>query len=82
MLIKAYINQSVIATPAVSVYDAGYISLASNDGLERGFGGIWDNFSVDTVSSLEQAEDHCFAARATTTQTSHSPGAKVGFIGF
>ena len=82
VFIKAYVNQSVIATPAVSVYNASYISLASNNGLERGFGSIWDDFCVDTVASLEQTKDDRFAACTAPTQASHPPGTKVRLIGF
>ena len=53
VLVKAHINQSIVATPAICVDDAGNIRLASNDGLQRAFGGMGHDLCIDAAASLE-----------------------------
>lgn len=81
VLCKADIHQSVIATPAIRVNDAVGIDLAADDGLQRGFGGIGDDFGVDAVIALEQTKDNGLAASASATLATNASGAKVGLIG-
>ena len=38
MLIKAHINQAIVAAPAIGMNHASYIRLASDDGLQDRFG--------------------------------------------
>jgi len=47
MLVKADVHQPVVATPAVGVDDAVDVGLAPDDGLQRGFGGVGNNFRMD-----------------------------------
>ncbi len=60
VLVKANINQPIVATPATCVDDACNASLASNNGLQRAFGGIWLDLRVDAVASFKQTENHSF----------------------
>lgn len=82
MLIKANINQAVITTPAISMDDTVRINFTSNNGLQRGFGGIRHDFCVDLIATFEQAKDDCFASRSPAPFTPHTASAKVGLIGF
>ena len=50
------------------------IHLAPNNGLQRGFGGIGDDFGINAVATFEQAKDDGFAIRAThRLQTTLTP---------
>lgn len=82
MLVKAHINQAVIATPAIGVDDAGDVSAPPNDGLQCAFGGIRDDLGVDAVTALEQAKDDGLAASAAPAQAAHPAWAEVRLIGF
>ena len=81
VLCKADVHQSVIATPAIGVNDAVGIDFAADDGLQRGLGGIGDDFGVDAVIALEQTKDNGLAASTSATFASNASGAKVGLIG-
>ena len=82
VLVKAHVHQPVVASPAISVNDAGNVGLAPDDGLQGAFGGIGHDLGVDTVASLEQTKDHRLAARAAAAQAAYAPGTEVGLIGF
>ena len=56
VLCQAQINQPAVAWPAIGVDDAAGVSFALDDGLQRGSGGIGDDFGIDTLPSLEQAK--------------------------
>lgn len=64
VLLQANVHQSVIATPAIGMNDAVGIDLAADDGLQRGFGGIGDDFGVHAVIALEQTKDDGLASGA------------------
>jgi len=58
MLVKTDVYQPVVAAPAIGVDDAVVdVGLAPDDGLQRGLGGVGDNFGVDAAVAFEQAED-------------------------
>ena len=86
MPINPDIHQAVITPPAIGVDNAVGVDLAADDGLQRGFGGVWDDLGVDAVTALEQTKDDRFAADlellATSTLATNAFGAKVGLIGF
>lgn len=82
MFVKANINQSVVTAPAVGVDDAGYVSLASNDGLQRAFGGIGHDLCVDALTTFEQAKYNGLAASAPTAKSAHAARTEVRLIGF
>jgi len=82
MFVKTDIHQSVVAAPTVGVDDAADVGFASDDGLQRGFGGIGDNFRVDAIAAFEQTEDDGLAIRATPTFAAYPSGTEVGFVGF
>jgi len=82
MFIKTDVYQPVVATPAIGVDDAVNVCPAANDGLQRGFGGIGDNFGVNAITPLEQTEDDGFAKRATPSFAPDAPGTKVRFVRF
>jgi len=54
MPINPDIHQAVITPPAIGVDNAVGVDLAADDGLQRGFGGVWDDLGVDAVTALEQ----------------------------
>lgn len=82
VLLQTQINQPIVASPAIGMDDAAGIDLASDDGLQRGFGGIGNDFGVNTVAAFEQAKDDGLAAGATPAFASDALGAEIGFIGF
>ena len=53
MLVKAHINQTIVAAPAISVDDACYIGFTSDDGLQYGLGGVGNNFCINAAAALE-----------------------------
>ena len=82
MPINPDIHQAVITPPAIGVDNAVGVDLAADDGLQRGFGGVWDDLGVDAVTALEQTKDDRFAACSTPALATNAFGAKVGLIGF
>ena len=82
VLFQADVNQAIVARPTVGMNDAVGVNFASNNGLQRGFGGIGHDFCVDAVSLFEQAKDDGLATCATPTLAANTPGTKVGLIGF
>jgi len=82
MLVKADIHQPVVATPAIGVDDAVDVGFAPDDGLQRGLGGIGDDFGVDAIAALEQTEDDGLSIGSPTTFAAYTSGTKVGFVGF
>jgi len=81
MPVKADIHQSIVATPAVGVDDAVDVSLASDNGLQYGFGGVGYDFGVNAIVVLEQAENDGLAICAVPTLTTHRSGTEAGFTG-
>ena len=47
VLFQADVNQAIVARPTVGMNDAVGVNFASNNGLQRGFGGIGDDFGID-----------------------------------
>ena len=82
VFVKAHINQAIVATPTICMDDAGNVGFASNDGLQRAFGGIWHDLRVDAVAPLEQTEYNCFSTCSAPTQSAYAAGAKIRFIRF
>ena len=82
VLFQADVNQAIVARPTIGMNDAVGVNFASNNGLQRSFGGIGHDFCVDAVSSFEQAKDNNLATCATPTLAANTSGTKVGFIGF
>lgn len=77
VLVQTPINQPIVASPAIGVDDAIGVNFATDDGLQRGFGGIWDDFGINAVATFEQAKDDGFATRTTPTPAPDALGAKV-----
>ena len=82
MLVKADIDQAVIAAPAVRVNHAGNIGLASDDGLKDDLGGIRNDFRINVLAAFEQTKDHRLLTRATAAKSANPARSKVGLIGF
>jgi len=82
MPVKADVHQPIVATPAVGMDDAADVSFAPDNGLQRGFGGIGDDFGVNAIIAFEQAKNDRFAQRAPSAFAANPPCAKVRFIGF
>lgn len=81
VLVIAEIDQAVVAAPAIGVEDGLGADLTANNGLERGLGGIRDDFGVDLISAFEQTKDDGFAARAPAPLAAHATRAEIGFVG-
>jgi len=82
MLVKADVHQPIVATPAVGVDDAVDVGLAPDNGLQRGLGGVGDDFGVDAITAFEQTEDDGLAIGSSPTFAAYPSGSKVGFVGF
>ena len=65
VLSQAQINQPIVTSPAIGMDDAVGVHFAADDGLQRGFGGIGDDFDIDTIPPPPQAKDDGFATCAT-----------------
>ena len=82
VLLQTQINPSIVASSAIGVNDAVRIHFTPNNGLQRGFGSIGDDFGINAVVTFEQAKDDGFAIRATPAFAPDTLGAKIGLIGF
>ena len=82
MLFVPQVNQAVVSTPAIGVYDALDVHLSSNDGLQSGLSAIGYDFGVDSASPLQDAKDRRFPRCAPSSPSPYTPCAKVGFINF
>jgi len=82
MLVKADVHQSIVAAPAIGVDDAVDVGFAPDNGLQRGLGGIGDDFCVDAIAAFEQTKDDGLAIGSSPTFATYPLGAKVGFISF
>ena len=82
VLVKTHIDQAVIAAPAVGVNHAGDVGLASDNGLQDGFGGIGNNFRVNVLTSLEQPEHDRLLTRSSPPKPAYPAWSEIGFIGF
>ena len=82
MLLIAYINQAVIATPAIGMNDAFDADSASDNRLKRGTAAIRHDLCIDLALALEDAKDNGFTARATTSESFDTARPEVAFINF
>ena len=80
VLIKANVDQTIIATPAIGVDDAQRVSFASDNRLQGTFRSIWNNLRVHLITAFKQSKDDGFTASASSTLTTHSTWAKVRLI--
>jgi len=78
----ADIDQTLVASPAITMDDAVDRDMPPNNLLQRGFSGIRDNLRIDPAIALEDAEDDGFRPSATTAFTPNSPRTEVGFVDF
>jgi hypothetical protein len=58
------IDETIIAAPAVRVNHTLRLDLSPDDGLQRGFGTIRDDFGIDFPVAFEDAEDNRFTIGA------------------
>ena len=57
VLVKADVDQAVIATPTIGMDDGARVDLAPDHCLQRGFGAIGDDFGVDLALAFQDTED-------------------------
>ena len=67
MLLIAYINQAVIATPSIGMDDTFDADSTSDDRLKRGTAAIRHDLGVNLALAFEDAKDNGFTACATTS---------------
>ena len=82
MFAITYINQAIVATPAVRVDDALQLDSAPDHRLERGFRAIWNDFRVNVTVPLKDAEDYGFAKSTPASFAFDATGAKERFVDF
>ena len=82
VLIVADIDQAFVAGPTVGVHHGVRGDFASNNGLQRGFFAIRNDFGVDAIAAFEESEDDSFTTGTATAFTTNASGAKVRFVGF
>jgi hypothetical protein len=80
VFIKANVDQTIIATPAIGVDDAQRISFASDNCLQGSFGRIRNNLRVNLIASLKQPKDNRFTSCTTASFAPHSAWTKVRLI--
>jgi len=82
MLVKSDVHQPIVAAPAVCVDDAVDVSFAPDNGLQRGFGCVGDDFRVDAIAAFEQTEDDGLAIGSTPAFATYPSSTEVGLVGF
>ena len=80
MPINANIYKPIVATPSICMDHAVGVDFASNNGLQRGFGGVGDDLGVDAVTSFEKAKHNGLAACSATSLASNAFWPKVRLI--
>lgn len=78
----ADIDQTLIASPTVTMDDAVDRDMTSNNLLQRGFSGIRDDLRIDPAIALEDTEDDGFRSGTATSFTPYSPRTEIGFVHF
>ena len=63
----AKVDEAVVASPAIGVDDAAAVHLPSDNGLQRAFFGVGNNFGVHFPIALEDAKDDSLRPCATST---------------
>jgi hypothetical protein len=82
VLIKADIDQSVIAAPSIGMdYGIGRY-MPTNNGLQCCFRTSWNNLCINFALALKHTKDNCFAISAPPPFTPDSLSTKVRFINF
>ena len=81
VLIKAEIDQAIVASPAVGVEYGFRPDSAADDRLESGFGGIRHDLGIDLIASFQKPEDDRLAAGSAASLATHTTRAKVRFVG-
>jgi len=82
ILFVAQVNQAIVSSPAVGVYDALHVHLSPNDGLQSGLGAIRHDFGVDSATALQDSKDRCFSVCSPSAPSPDAPGTEVGFVNF
>ena len=82
VLFNTDVNHAVIASPSNGMNDTIGIHFPSDDGLQRRFGSVRNNFSVNTDPSSEKTKNDSLSAGPFASFASNSFGSKVGLIGF
>ena len=79
----ANVNQSVIATPAITVDDGIRLDPPANNGLQSGFRAVRHDLCIDFTLPLEKSKDGSLAARPTSTRGLRTEArTEVRFINF
>ncbi len=78
VLSETYINEAIVASPAIRVDDAVPQAYPSpNDCLQNGLGAIGHYFGVHAAIAFEDAEDDGFSVSASSPFALYSPGAEL-----
>ena len=81
VLVVADFDQPVVSSPSIGVKYGFQIGFATDNGLQRGFGGIGYDLGVDLVASFQQPKDDGFSTCSAASSAAHAPRAEIGFIG-
>lgn len=76
------IYKAIVAAPAIGMDNSLGVNLAPVDGLQRGFGGIRGDFSVNACTTLEQTKGDCFVPCSAIALGTNGLGDKFGLIRF
>ena len=82
MLVKANVDQAIMAAPSVGIdyaFDRGF---SSDNGLQCGFSGIGYDLRVDAAIALKKTEHDGFAGCVAPAFAAYPARAEVGFVGF
>jgi len=82
VLIKANINQAVVASPAIRVNDSRRFYMTSDNVLQRSFRAIWHNLGINFTLPFQQSKYNRFTISTTPTFTSNATRSKIRFINF
>ncbi len=78
----AYVNQSIIAAPAVGVNDHFRGNTTANNGLKSGFLAVRHDLRIDLAITLEESEDDGLSTRSATAFATHATSAEIRLINF
>ena len=82
VLFIAQIHKTIIAAPAIRMNDTVRIYTTPDNGLQRSFSAIGDDFGVDSAAPFKDTENRCFPKGSSSSFTFYSFAAKIRFIDF
>ena len=78
----AKVDQAVVADPAVTMNYGVQCNSSTNNSLEGFLFRVWDDLSIDTISSFVDAEDDRFPTSSAPLSSANAARPEVGLVNF